>query len=383
MKSMKSMQFLDGSKHWRFLMNANNGKSGDSTTDLGSRPRIGRSGKALCLGLLFGLSCVGVAVADDDGDSDAQRATNGQASDWKVGIGLGAINVPRYPGSRNDYRHVVPAISLGYGRFFLGGLPGGASTLGLGAYLARTEHFQFGVSVGGEVRKPREASDDPILRGWGDIARTERGAAFANYNIDWFNVHGYVSTDIGGKHEGTIASLSFDGRIHPLPKLTLSAGPEVLWGDSKYTQTFFAISAAQAAIADTSPYVVKSGINMVRFGVGADYFLTQHWMLGAHVAYGKLQGDAVRTRTDPAIFPASAGGSCAGLTTRDPEQRNSNGVAPVDRSAHVRAGSRCGRPHCGWIETLGRTHDSLDPRDRSGQKRTDAQAAVPNALRRA
>jgi outer membrane protein len=243
------------------------------------------------MGLLATFSCACVAAADD-GEADAQHVVNDLSSVWKVGIGLGAINVPRYPGSRDDYTHVIPAISLEYGRFFVGGLPGGGSTLGLGAYLARTEHFQFGVSVGGEVRKPRKASDDPILRGWGDIARTERGAAFANYNIDWFNVHGYVSTDIGGKHEGTIASLSFEARIHPLPALTLSAGPEVLWGDSKYTQTFFGITPAQSALADISPYAVKSGIDTVRFGVGADYLLTPHWMLGAHVAYGRLQGDA-------------------------------------------------------------------------------------------
>jgi outer membrane protein len=239
------------------------------------------------------LSYVGtLAAADEDEDTRASQPASDQTSDWKVGIGLGAINVPRYPGSRYDYTHVIPAVSLAYGRFFVGGLPGSGSTLGVGAYLARTEHFQFGVSVGGEIRKPREASDDPILRGWGDIARTERGAAFANCNIDWFNIHGYVSTDIGGKHEGTIASLSLDGRIHPIPKLTLSAGPEVLWGDSKYTQTFFGITTAQSAIAGISPYEARSGINMVRFGVGADYLLTQHWMLGAHVAYGKLQGDS-------------------------------------------------------------------------------------------
>jgi outer membrane protein len=66
----------------------------------------------------------------------------------------------------------------------------------------------------------------------------------------------------------------------------------VLWTDSKYTQKFFGVTEAQAAIADISPYSVKSGIDTVRFGVGADYVLTQHWMLGAHVTYGKLQGDA-------------------------------------------------------------------------------------------
>ncbi len=277
-------------------MNSNTGEQNQMTGDLvGSRGigrRVGRRATALCLGLLVTLSRAGAAATADPGDADAQHVSSDLNPDWKVGIGFGAINSPRYPGSRYDYTHVIPAVSLAYGRFFVGGLPGSGSPLGLGAYLVRNDHFEFGVSVGGEVRKPRKASDDPILRGWGDIASTERGAVFASYNIDWFNVHGYVSTDIGGKHEGTVASLSLDARIHPLPKLTLSAGPEVLWTDSKYTRTFFGVTEAQAAIADIAPYEAKSGINMMRFGVGADYALTPHWMLGAHVAYGRLQGDA-------------------------------------------------------------------------------------------
>ena len=84
-------------------MNANNGKRGEVPNDLVLRPRVGRTGTALRMLLIVGLSWVGVAAAADDADPDAQHVANDQPSDWKVGIGLGAVNVPRYPGSRYDY----------------------------------------------------------------------------------------------------------------------------------------------------------------------------------------------------------------------------------------------------------------------------------------
>ena len=46
---------------------------------------------------------------------------------------------------------------------------------GAGAYLLHTEHWAVGVDVGGDARQPRRATDDPVLRGWGDIKGTVRG----------------------------------------------------------------------------------------------------------------------------------------------------------------------------------------------------------------
>jgi outer membrane scaffolding protein for murein synthesis (MipA/OmpV family) len=43
---------------------------------------------------------------------------------------------------------------------------------------------------------------------------------------------------------------------------------------------------------NSAPFPVKSGINTVAGSAGATYMLTDHWSLGAHVSYGKLQGDA-------------------------------------------------------------------------------------------
>jgi outer membrane protein len=184
-------------------------------------------------------------------------------------------------------------VSINYGRYFIGAAPGGGAPAGIGAYLVRTEHFTFGLDVGGDFRKPRRASDDPILHGWGDIAGTARGGIFASYSLEWLSVRGSVSA--GGHHQGVIASLGVEAKYRPTPRLTLSIGPELTWVNEQYGKTFFGIDAAQSEIAGIAPYSVKSGINTLGAQVGARYALTQHWSLAAHVSYGRLQGDAANS----------------------------------------------------------------------------------------
>src|SRR5581483_10662391 len=121
--------------------------------------------------------------------SAGESGSTPSSNNWNVLVGAGAINAPRYPGSRFDYTRGLPALSLTYGRFFVGGAPGGGGgPAGLGAYLVRTEHWEVGVTVGGDTRKPRRASDDPVLHGWGDISGTVRGGLFASYSIEWLSI---------------------------------------------------------------------------------------------------------------------------------------------------------------------------------------------------
>src|SRR5260370_437995 len=124
-----------------------------------------------------------------------------------------------------------------------------------------------------------EATDDAILRGWGDIKGTVRAGMFASYTRDWLSVRGSISDDIGGHHEGVLASLAVEAKYHVTPRLTLSIGPEVTWVNDQYAQTFFGISAAQSEIAGVAPYRARSGIETVGGSAGATYRLTDAWSL--------------------------------------------------------------------------------------------------------
>jgi MipA family protein len=225
------------------------------------------------------------AVAEEPGPS---------SDSWNIVLGAGAVNLPRYPGSRFDYTRAVPAVSISNGRYFFGGAPdGGGGPAGLGIYLVRTEHWTVGLDVGGDFRKPRRASDDPVLHGWGDIPGTVRGGMFASYNIEWLSIGGSVSE--GGHHEGLVASLGAHAQFHPMARLTLSFGPKVTWTDEQYANTFFGIDAAQSEIAGIAPYRARAGLNMVSGEAGARYALTRNWSIAANVSYGRLQGDAANS----------------------------------------------------------------------------------------
>jgi outer membrane protein len=236
------------------------------------------------------------SAATEDAQSAVADANDGSSvrdpfeDKWKFQVGAGVINAARYPGSRYDFTRGLPLISISYDRYFIGGVPGSGAPAGFGAYLLHTEHWAVGLNVGGDTRKPRRASDDPVLHGWGDIPGTARGGMFASYNIDWLSVRGSVS--VGGHDEGVLASFGVEAKYHATQRLTLTIGPEVTWINNQYAMTFFGIDAAQSEIAGIAPYRARSGIDFLGGSAGASYILTNHWSLAAHVSYGRLQGDA-------------------------------------------------------------------------------------------
>src|SRR3954469_16863368 len=75
----------------------------------------------------------------------AQEKTDAHQPSWSVLLGGGVINQPRYPGSRFDFTHGLPAVSINYDRYFFGGAAGGGSPAGLGAYLLRNERWVLGL----------------------------------------------------------------------------------------------------------------------------------------------------------------------------------------------------------------------------------------------
>jgi outer membrane protein len=240
----------------------------------------------------------------DNGQSNTADSTAAQTTgvysvadafseQWKFQLGAGALNVPRYPGSRDDVNRGIPVVNISYDRYFIGGGPGSGAPAGFGAFLLHTEHWAVGVSAGGDTHKTRRASDAPILNGWGDISGTVHGGLFANYTLDWLSVRGSISAS--GHHEGVTATLGAAAKYRPIPRLTLSIGPEVTFVNSQYAMTFFGVDTAQSEIAGIAPYRARGGVNSVGGSATANYKLTDHWSITALATYGGLQGDAANS----------------------------------------------------------------------------------------
>jgi len=211
---------------------------------------------------------------------------------WKFTAGLGIASQPKYPGSSETMRTGLPLFSADYGRFFIGGAPGAGAPAGVGANLIQDGPWRLGLGVGANLRAPRREADDPHLQGLGDVHGTEFGSLFGSYSQPWFSARASVVTDIGGQHQGTRLALDLDGRFSPVQDLMLSAGPGLTWADSQYTRTFFGIDAGQSARSGLPSHAAGSGVNLVRFSLGADYRLSPAWSVGLHLTAASLRGDA-------------------------------------------------------------------------------------------
>lgn len=211
---------------------------------------------------------------------------------WSVIVGAGGIDIPRYPGSADQRAVVVPFVSASYGRFFIGGVPGSGSPVGLGMYFHQDDHWRAGVSLAYDFVQPRKELDDPQqLRGMGNINRTAHATLFGSYTMDWLTARGTITTDVAGKGQGTTASFDLEGRYRLTDHLSLVAGPGVSWEDTQHARTFYGVDAAQSLASGYAEYKPGSGIESVRFSVGLNWRINDRWTAGARAVAALLQDD--------------------------------------------------------------------------------------------
>ena len=187
----------------------------------------------------------------------------------------------------------MPIVNVRYGRFFLGGIPGGGAGGGLGAYLYESDSWSLGAAVTGEFDEIREESDDARLQGLGDIDGTIRAGFFASYEItSWLELRANALSDVGGKDQGVIASLDLEATYQPRPRLRLSAGVGGTWGSDEFAQTLYGVDAQQALRSGFAQYDAGSSASVVRVSLGAQYALTEKWSVGSRITAARLLGDA-------------------------------------------------------------------------------------------
>ncbi len=249
--------------------------------------RVGLDSRTACRAAC---ACVLVGLLALSSMKPVLAADDAQSGGWKVTLGAGAVILPKFPGSRATRSDGAPMIDVQYGRFFLG-------PRGLGAYLYEDRHLKLGAILKRDFRDPRVTIDDPRLHGLGNINATVWGGMFASYTLGWFTLDGDVRYDLENhhNHEGMIASLKATARYRPLPRLTMTAGPEVTFGNQEYMQTFFGIDALQSLSSGYSVYRPKAGVAYVGLTLGVTYQLTSHWKVAAQADAQKLQGDAARS----------------------------------------------------------------------------------------
>ncbi|WP_374333360.1 MipA/OmpV family protein [Aestuariivirga sp.] len=201
---------------------------------------------------------------------------------YVLDLGGGVMAQPRYPGS--DETIFVPYPLIAASRFFVPGygqVDEEGNTRGLTIYPS----FNY-------IAK-RNSADSNELEGLKDVDWALEAGIGISYRYDWIRGFAEVRQGFNG-YSGQVAQLGIDVIASPSEDLELRFGPRAGWGSQNYMDTYFGISAKEAAdspLYDAS-YKADAGFDTVGLAGSASYDLTENWKLHALVGWDRLIGDA-------------------------------------------------------------------------------------------
>lgn len=236
------------------------------------------------------------AFAEEDETSRA--AGSAESRNWKVTLGGGAASVPRYEGAATNRIRFVPLLDIERGRFFAG------TVRGIGYNLSDSQNIQYGPRLTLAPRRWQNA--DARLNGMTDLGyAAEAGAYFNARFAPW-----YLSSSLTSSSRGTRLELGsgYEMKLAPTDKLRL--GLDLNWGNSKYMQTYFGVSGAEAAASGgvLTTYNAGSGTKDYQLKANWTHAYNRQWFSNAGVSFKRLAGSAqnspltMRRSTNTASF---------------------------------------------------------------------------------
>jgi outer membrane protein len=205
------------------------------------------------------------------------------AADVSVGGGIGFA--PDYEGS--DYYQPVPVpyfnVNYNHGMFvkLLG--------LNLRANLIPEKTWNLGPVY--NYRAERDNVDNNRVDRMRDVSDAHELGAFGGFTIDNWFVSLEFLTDLGEAHDGWYSKLK-GGYNWIISSWTLSIGASTTYADKDYMQTYFGVTAADAARSGLKQYKAESGIKDVGIDLGLNWMITQNWSAKGLASYTQLVGDA-------------------------------------------------------------------------------------------
>ena len=200
-----------------------------------------------------------------------------------ISFELGAAGkvAPRYFGASKLVLSPVPLFRLKRLE-----LPNGF-TIGGGS----DEGFSLSPSI--DVIGKRSITNSPELTGLNTIDTAVELGVKAQYQTGNFRVSGAVRQGFGG-HKGVRAELGADAIFKAGDQWTFHAGPRLNFGSSKFTNTYFGVTAAEASALYPAT-TASGGLYSAGLEAGVRFQVDDNWAVEADAGWSRLTGDAARS----------------------------------------------------------------------------------------
>ena len=201
-------------------------------------------------------------------------------------VGLGPQSAPEYFGSSENRVGVTGSFAvqeLNFGPLSTGGSVGGTP-----------EGFGYGGSF--RFIGARDAADYPELTGLADIDAAVELGGRVSYSTDIAEIYGALRYGVTG-HSSLVGELGGDVIARPTDQVTLRLGPRLFFADGDYAQTYFGVTADEAAAnrrAGGTLVAYDAGGGFLSRGVEASaaYAFNDDWGVKGTVRYDEYVNDA-------------------------------------------------------------------------------------------
>jgi len=207
-----------------------------------------------------------------------------QAADISVGGGIGIA--PDYEGSE-DYEAVpVPFADVKFGNGMYVKLLG----LNLRANLIPSDMWRLGPVY--NYRAKRDDVENDAVDNMKEVSDANELGIFGGFEYNnWFVSLEFLA-DTANAHEGWTSKLRGGYNWVINNSWALSIGASTTYADDDYMQTYFGVTAADAARSGLSQYNADSGIKDIGIDLGLNWTITQNWSAKGLASFTQLVGDA-------------------------------------------------------------------------------------------
>ncbi len=229
------------------------------------------------------------------------------ADEFSASVGLFGNISPEYEGSDEYEVGGLPVVTLGWAEDYITPKSDMAIQAGiLSAELSFPEGLDIGlvrfyrpeglyeINAAVAYNGGRDAGDSEVLKGMGDIDGHAVGGlnlAYSSETHGWFGGAGFTH-DLSNETEGATFTLAGGHNFQLSETVTLSAQLAGQFANEKYMQSYFGVSATQAANSVHSLYDADSGFKSVDTEVTLNWMITENVSFTAIAGYSRLTGDA-------------------------------------------------------------------------------------------
>ena len=201
-------------------------------------------------------------------------------------VGVAFIATKAYQGSAKDRNLIVPVLDYQWRNGWFAGVSNG-----IGINFSGQHDQQYGLRLTADLG--RSSSRSVALRGLPDIdPKAEAGAFYNLYLSQKVFLTSSLRYGAGVHSKGAVLDLGAGYATELMPQWRLGLGVATSVVNAAYAQSYFGITAAQAASSGYPAYNAAAGLRDVRANVALTYHLAPRASITGALSANSLAGDA-------------------------------------------------------------------------------------------